>query len=210
MKQEYRNFQIIPIIAGKDSETIEVDAPTANELIPSQGLMVGHAAVFNVETDIGGVFSEMIAEGAFDRAIKEAHDVRALYNHDISLVLGRTKSGTLSISIDARGLLVTIKPPATTFANDLKESMRRQDVDQMSFGFIAIDEEWIFDREGKLDLRIIKDLKLVDVSVVTYPAYIDTDVSLREATDKYEKEKEKHLAVQRAKRANRMLKIIRL
>jgi len=134
----------------------------------------GHAAVFNkLSEDLGG-FREKIAPGAFASTITAA-DVRALFNHDPNYVLGRTKSGTLSLTEDAKGLAITIDPPETQWANDLIESVKRGDISQMSFGFRAVADEW----DDSKKVRTLKEVELFDVSIVTYPAYPQTDVKIR-------------------------------
>lgn len=141
--------------------------------------MVGHAALFDVETDIGW-FREMIAPGAFKESI-QADDVRALFNHDANYVLGRNTVGTLKLHEDKVGLAIEIDPPDTQWARDLMTSMERGDISQMSFGFeikSSQDQEWR-EEEGKKDLRIVKRAKLWDVSPVTFPAYPDTDIAVR-------------------------------
>lgn len=143
----------------------------------------GYAAVFNSTTDLG-YFEERIKPGAFARAIKEQQDVRALWNHDPNYVLGRTKSGTLRLAEDNVGLQIEIDPPETQTARDLVESIRRGDVDQMSFAFIPTKETWT-ERQGMLPLREIEDVNLYDISPVTYPAYPATTVGLRSAESVY-------------------------
>lgn len=136
----------------------------------------GYAAVFNSKSeDIG--FREVIMPGAFDRALKEKHDVRALVNHDPNLVLGRTKAGTLELEVDDHGLLARIKPPDTQVARDTLVSIKRGDMDGMSFGFRTITDQWR--TEDDVIIRELIDLELVDVSVVAFPAYADTQVSAR-------------------------------
>ena len=136
----------------------------------------GHAAVFNEFADIFG-FRERILPGAFTRAIKD-DDVRALFNHDSNFVLGRNKSGTLDMTEDKRGLAVDIDLPDTQLVRDMVlEPINRGDVSQMSFAFRVIQDEWRhFD--DKPDERDIKEVRLYDVSPVTYPAYEGTDVAL--------------------------------
>jgi HK97 family phage prohead protease len=146
--------------------------------------IVGYASVFNEETDIAGLFSEVIRPGAFERAIEEEQDVRALVDHNPSLLLGRTKSGTLRMKEDEHGLRVEIDPPDTILAADTMELLARGDVDQMSFGFIVRSETWT-KRDGQPELREITDVDLFDVSVVTFPAYEGTSVGLRSAEDIY-------------------------
>lgn len=136
----------------------------------------GHAAVFNqLSEDLGG-FREQIAPGAFATTIK-SRDVRALLNHNADMVLGRLGAGTLRLVEDANGLSIEIDPPATTYANDLLVSMQRGDINQMSFGFVTISDNW-----AKVDgewVRTLLEVDLFEVSPVTFPAYPQTSVSAR-------------------------------
>jgi HK97 family phage prohead protease len=152
--------------------------------------LVGHAAVFNQEANIGGMFREMIAPGAFAKSLKENDDVRGLFNHDANFVLGRTKAGTLELKEDKVGLLSEINPPDTQLVRDMVlEPMRRGDIDKMSFGFEVKAQEWRDGEDGELDLRIIREAKLYDVSPVTFPAYEGTDIAVR-SHNEYRKSKE--------------------
>ena len=137
----------------------------------------GYAAVFDtLSEDLGG-FREIITKGAFKRTLKAGADVRALVDHDPSKILGRNKSGTLSLAEDDHGLRVKIKPPDTTAGRDTVESMRRGDLDQMSFAFSVVSDRWeTIDGE---EVRTISDVDLHDVSVVAFPAYADTTVAVR-------------------------------
>lgn len=142
--------------------------------------ITGHAAVFNqLSHDLGG-FREQISPGAFAKAI-ESDDVRALFNHDPNVILGRNLAGTLRLAEDARGLAIEIDPPDTQAARDLMVSMERGDVTQMSFAFSVRPggQDWADDDEGRV-IRTLKDLRLYDVSPVVYPAYPQTDVAVRE------------------------------
>jgi HK97 family phage prohead protease len=140
----------------------------------------GYAAMFNEETVIAGLFREAIAPGAFAAAVKD-DDVRALFNHDSNIVLGRTKSGTLTLREDDKGLFYDVNPPNTQAANDVRELIQRGDVSGSSFGFTVEDETWDDSevKRGKLPLRIIRKASLFDVSPVTFPAYEATSVSAR-------------------------------
>ena len=149
--------------------------------------MVGHAAVFGEATDIGGWFMEQIEPGAFKASIKK-DDVRALFNHNPDFVLGRNTAGTLTMSEDKDGLKVSIDPPDTQVARDLAVSIERGDINQMSFAFRVMEEEWIMAEKPKdLDLRKIKKVQLYDVSPVTFPAYEGTDIAVR-SHDAWKKE----------------------
>lgn len=138
--------------------------------------MYGHAAMFDsLSEDLGG-FRERIAPGAFSKSLESA-DIRALFNHDSNIVLGRNKSGTLRLKEDKTGLAIEIDPPDTQAARDLIVSMDRGDISQMSFGFRTISDKW-----AKLDgewIRTLLEVDLFDVSPVTYPAYAATDIAVR-------------------------------
>ena len=148
--------------------------------------LLGHAAVFNQEAVIAGLFREVIRPGAFAKTIKEA-DIRALWNHDPNIVLGRVKAGTLSLSEDEIGLLSSIEPPDTPMHNSHLESVRRGDVDQMSFMFDVIKESWLRSEGDGLDLREIQEVRLYEVSPVTFPAYEGTDIAVEEARSIFSK-----------------------
>lgn len=141
----------------------------------------GYAAVFNSPTIIAGWFEEEIAPGAFDRALKEKQDVRCLMNHNPDLLLGRTESDTLTLGVDDHGLWYEDDVPDNNAGRDALESIGRGDMSGSSFGFYIRKQEWI-EVEGEQEKRIIKDVDLFDVSPVTFPAYEDTEVALR---DKY-------------------------
>lgn len=143
------------------------------------GLIVGYAAVFNSRSEDLGGFREFIRPGAFARAIRE-DDVRALWNHDSSYVLGRNTAGTLRLREDEHGLRVEIEPPDAQWARDAVVSIRRGDVSQMSFGFTTREDVWRKE-EGQV-VRELVDVSLFDVSPVTYPAYQETSVSARALT----------------------------
>lgn len=138
----------------------------------------GHAAVFNKLSEEMYGFREQIAPGAFTRAIKE-DDVRALFNHDSNLILGRNGAGTLRLSEDKTGLAIEIDPPDTQAGRDLLISLERGDVTQMSFGFRTLVQEWD-ESDGNNVIRTLKEVRLFDVSPVVFPAYPQTDVAVRE------------------------------
>ena len=139
--------------------------------------IVGHAAVFDKWSEDLGGFREKIRAGAFSKTIKEA-DVRALYNHDANYVLGRNKSGTLKLAEDSKGLAIVIDPPDTQWAKDLQVSMKRGDVSQMSFGFTTVKDEWNNEDKKNIERELV-EVRLFDVSVVTYPAYPQTNAQVR-------------------------------
>jgi uncharacterized protein len=138
----------------------------------------GYAAVFNkLSEDLGG-FREQVAPGAFKNTIAK-DDIRALFNHDSNYVLGRTTNGTLRLSEDEKGLAVEIDPPNAQWSRDLQESIRRGDISQMSFGFMAIKDEWK-NEQGEMPIRTLVENWLRDVAPVTFPAYTQTSVKVRD------------------------------
>jgi uncharacterized protein len=138
----------------------------------------GYAAVFNSKSEDLG-FREIIMPGAFDRALAETHDVRALWNHNSDLVLGRTKSGTLRLSVDARGLKIEADMPDTQAGRDALTLIKRGDVSEMSFAFRVPAGGDAWTEEGRTMVRRVTDVDLLDVSPVAYPAYTKTKVSAR-------------------------------
>jgi len=144
----------------------------------SRPTIVGHAAVFNSMSEELGGFREIIEPGAFDSVLTD--DVRALFNHDANYVLGRTKSNTLSLSVDELGLRYDITPPNTTYANDLIENLSLGNISQSSFGFTVDEDRWEENPDGTYVRYIMRIKRLYDVSPVTFPAYPETDVAKRE------------------------------
>jgi|SRR5690625_1238112 len=137
----------------------------------------GYFVVFNSETELWPGAYEEIAPESLNNSLN--NDVRALINHDTSLVLGRNKAGTLDLKVDERGLWGSIKINENdTDAVNLYERVKRGDVDQCSFGFNIISEE-IENRDDGTVKWIIKDMDLHEVSVVTFPAYAETGVQAR-------------------------------
>ena len=136
----------------------------------------GYFAVFNSEYEMWPGAVESIADTAFDGAL--ADDIRCLINHETRLVLGRNKAGTLTLKVDTRGLWGEVRiNPNDQDAVNLYERVKRGDVDQCSFGFDILDEE--FEDRGDTVKWTIKKVKLYEVSVVTFPAYEETSVSAR-------------------------------
>lgn len=139
--------------------------------------LAGYAAKFNVLSEIMWDFQETIAPGAFDAVMQD--DVRALFNHDPNIILGRTTAGTLRLNLDATGLGYEVDLPETQAAENLAAAVQRGDVTQSSFAFIVASADWT-EREDGTWLRTITSLKrLYDVSPVTYPGYPDATVGMR-------------------------------
>ena len=156
----------------------------------------GYFAVFNKATELWPGAFEEIDPGAFTETL--SNDVRALINHDSTLVLGRSKSGTLEIKADNYGLWGRVKiNPNDSDAVNLYERVKRGDVDQCSFGFNILDEETEWRDDGSVKWRL-KKIDLHEISVCTFPAYEATGVQARH------KEVEQHKAKQLEVRKNKL------
>ena len=161
-KKEIRTFDITNLSTRDDTKN-------------NSRIVNGYAAVFNSRTLLWEGLEEVISPGAFSRALSGS-DIRCLFDHDWSKVLGRTKSGTLRLEEDDRGLKFEVELPNTTVANDLIESMSRGDINQCSFGFIPTDETWDYNTDPVL--RTVNEVELFEVSIVSLPAYQDTEATL--------------------------------
>lgn len=153
----------------------------------------GYAAIYNSDSEWMGGFYEQIATGAFDDVME--NDVRAYFNHDENLLLGRVSSGTLRISTDKRGLFYEVDLPNTTYANDLAELMKRGDVNQSSFAFLIEKDRW--EQRDGVTYRIIEKVsRLLDVSPVSQPAYPDATSELKRDLETETKEEAKAASVE--------------
>jgi HK97 family phage prohead protease len=138
----------------------------------------GYAAVYGQRADIGGYYLESLAPTAFRSVLASNPDVRGLLNHDPNMLLARTRNGSLKLSSDSHGLQFELDIPDTTLGNDVRTMVDSGLITGCSFGFIAGEQDWST-HEGR-DLRTHTSVaSLLDVSVVTYPAYQGTSVSLR-------------------------------
>lgn len=139
----------------------------------------GYFAVFNSIYEIAPGMTESVAPGAFSRTL--AGDIRALTNHDTTLVLGRTRAHTLELREDEHGLWGKISiNPKDADAMNLYERVKRGDVDQCSFGFEIVGEETDFREDGSIHWTIT-DVNLFEVSACTFPAYQETNIAARSA-----------------------------
>jgi len=149
----------------------EVETRTAGE---NQRVIVGYAYKFRSLSEVLGQFREQIIEGAGRDSI-QTDDIRALYNHNADLVLGRNVSGTLRMAEDSTGLEYEIQADERqSYVKDLLISLDRGDVDKSSFGFRAVEQDWERTDDGTA-LRSISKMSLFDVSPVTYPAYLSSE-----------------------------------
>lgn len=156
--------------------------------------LIGYAVKWEKKSLVMGYyrkFREQFKNGAFTETLRN-DDQRFLWSHNTSKVLGRTKNNTLRLSEDAVGLRFELDLPNTTLGNDTYVSIKRGDVDGVSFGFSMISEE-IQEPDDDLMLRTVTKAKLLEVSAVAFPAYPDSEVSARgyDPYRNYVKEKEK-------------------
>lgn len=164
-----------PITVDEDMKAEQPDGPP---------IFRGHAAVFDRESEDLGGFREVIARGAFRKALDANQDTVALFNHDPNYVLGRTTNNTLELREDPRGLHAYFQAPDTQYARDLREVVKRGDVSQMSFAFTVAKDDWQEREDGSIMRRVLEVDRLYDVSLVTTPAYTQTDAqSVRDNTD---------------------------
>lgn len=149
-------------------------------------VITGYAAVYHRSGDPSTEYElwqgarERIMPGAFDEAIKK-DDVRALFNHDPSMVLGRNKAGTLRLSVDDIGLRYEVTPANTSIYKDVVELLKRGDVDGSSFQFRTIEDKWT--REGNSEIRELRKVQLFDVGPVSFPAYEGASSGVRSDED---------------------------
>ena len=141
----------------------------------------GYAAVFDKPSvPIYGMFHEYVRKGAFANSVAK-DDIRSFWNHNADLVLARNKSGTLRLSEDSKGLEFDADLPNSEAGRNWAETVRRGDVDGMSFMFRTITDAW-FMEDGK-DARELKEVQLFEVGPVAFPAYPDTSVGARSIED---------------------------
>jgi HK97 family phage prohead protease len=170
---EEENRQRVSVEA-KDMAKIETRTNSARfevrELDGGGMTFTGYAAVFNAPSE-PLPFIERIAPGAFKRSLDSRNDVKLLWNHDTGIVLGSRRAGTLRLEEDNYGLRVSADLPDTQAGRDAAYLIKRGDVDAMSFGFSVPKggDEWVSDNE-----RVLRSVRLIETSVVPFPAYSQT------------------------------------
>lgn len=147
-----------------------------NDEESEDNIIVGYSLKFNRWSEDLGGFKEIISPGALEGA--DMSDVRALIDHMPTNIIGRNIAGSLKLEVDDIGLKFRCKLPNTSYARDLMENIRNGNINQCSFAFKVEDEEIDYDEETDMFTRTVKKFaEILDVSVVTYPAYRDTDVA---------------------------------
>ena len=142
-------------------------------------ILEGYFIKYGVETELWPGFFELIEKSAVDKALGNKPDVRALFNHDSNLCLGRTGNKTLQLKSDNIGLFGVIEINSSDpDAVGAHARIDRQDVNGCSFGFIELAFEIVERNDGTV-LKIVKDMELLEVSPCTFPAYPQTEISAR-------------------------------
>ncbi len=173
-------------MSKRDELTVELQNVEIRSIEGRRPVIAGSAIVFNSWSQVmvnerGRQFRERIAPTAFDRALVENPDIRALWNHNSDMPLGRTRNGTLILRKDGVGLHIELEPPANSWGADALESIRRGDVSGMSFAFQAKrdgGDTWAKGADGIAERTLI-DADLYEVSPVVFPAYPATSVGVR-------------------------------
>lgn len=140
-------------------------------------ILEGYAAVFNQKADVDGEFDEIILAGAFANTLATKKDILALVNHNFDNVLGRTSNGLLQLYEDDHGLKFELTLPDTAKAHQTYEDVQCGNLKDCSFLFFNVDEEW--DYSGEKPLCTLKEVDLIEVSIVSIPVYEGTEVSAR-------------------------------
>jgi HK97 family phage prohead protease len=165
-----------PKIDGRETRAIITPLELRAATEGSVRTGVGYAALFDTWTDIGGMWRERIAPGAFTASLQE-RDVLALHSHDSGRVVGRLGAGTLILREDAKGLAFENPLPDTNDGRDLIVQLDRGDIAGMSIGFVSVRSEW--DETKDVTERTILEAMLFEITYTAYPAYRDTEVALR-------------------------------
>lgn len=157
---------------------IATDLETRTEENSSEKTISGYINKFNTRSQYMGFYEE-VANGAFDKTLADGHNIYAMYNHNSDMILGSTRSGSLKLNVDNIGLHFELKiNPNISYASDIAELVKSGDLEGCSFGFWVTDDEWTY-TEDKVDLRIIKEVELIEVTITPFPAYLDSEASCR-------------------------------
>lgn len=184
------SFRTASLAEERRGLTLAQAAPEVRETGDGAKRFVGHAAVFDTRTAIGNPltwgFYEEIAPGSFTKTLAEG-DARMLIDHNSYYVVSRASADTLSLAQDKVGLAVdSALDTDLTYVNDLMANLNNGNITGMSFGFYVVKDDWTTEtvetKDGQsveVEVRTILEVRLVEVSAVTFPAYEETDAGLR-------------------------------
>lgn len=186
----------VPSIPTTEKRELPQSTIELRESEDGQRTISGYAVKWEMKSHPMGFwtrFREQFKKGSFTESLTK-EDQRALWSHDISKVLGRTKNGTLRLYEDDIGLRFELDLPNTTLGNDAYETIKRGDVDGVSFGFRMRKQEWDESDPDNI-VRTIVQADLFEISPVGFPAYPDSQVSARsdDPYKAYKEEKSKEL-----------------
>lgn len=169
-----------------ETRTLDIkDVRAVAQETEGKRVLIGRIPYDSLSGDLGG-FKEKIQRGAFNKTLNDGFDVKALVNHNSAQVLGRVKNDTLELEDREDGLYASITLGNQSYANDLWESVQRDDASSLSFGFRTIKDEFTREEETRAVIRTLKEVHLMEVSYgVTFPAYDETStqVSFRSLYD---------------------------
>jgi HK97 family phage prohead protease len=166
---------------------LEIRSVPGDLAVVAGNKVVGYASVYESRSEDLGGFHEVVKPSAFSKTLSEGRDVRALAFHNPERLLGRTKSGTLKLGSDSRGLQFELSLPRTRDGDDIREQLSRGDITGASFSFSVKAEKWL---QGGT-LRELHDVALHEISLVATPAYQETSVALR-SLDQWKGEQRQH------------------
>lgn len=186
-KTKNKDQQPVSIEVRSDLSELRVETREGAEGTAASRTIIGYAAKFDKWSEpIMGWFREKISRDAFTDT--DMSDAIMCFNHEVTSILARTASGTLKLSTDQKGLRFEFDAPATGLGNDMLELVRRGDISKCSFKFTVDRDRWTYaDKQNGLqyDERTVEHIsKLYDVSLVVYPAYKDTEASVRELEER--------------------------
>jgi HK97 family phage prohead protease len=148
----------------------------------SEKVIKGYINKFNTRSQYMGFYEE-VATGAFDKTLSDGHNIFSMYNHDSNKILGSTRANSLKLYVDEIGLAFELRiNDKISYANDLYELVQEGSIDGCSFGFYVIDDSWVTTTDG-IDLRIIKEIELIETTITPFPAYLDSVASCRSFED---------------------------
>lgn len=184
---------------------IATDLETRTEENSSEKIITGYINKFNTRSQYMGFYEE-VRNGAFDKTLSDGHNIYAMYNHDSNMILGSTRSGSLKLNADDVGLHFELRiNPNISYAKDLYELVRSGDIAGCSFGFYVLDDSWSY-TEDKIDLRTVKEVELIEVTITPFPAYLDSEASCR-SFELHNKEVEKTKELRKLEKEIELLEI---
>ncbi|MCB2354344.1 HK97 family phage prohead protease [Clostridium estertheticum] len=195
MEKEIRN-----IIVNKLETRVATDS--------TEKIISGYINKFNTRSQYMGFYEE-VATGAFDKTLADGHNIFSMFNHNDDKILGSTRANSLKLSIDEVGLAFELRiNDKISYANDLYELVQEGSIDGCSFGFYVIDDSWVTTTEG-IDLRIIKEIELIECTLTPFPAYLDSQASCRSFTNFEEsKTKDEEIRLLESKQENLKAKLL--